>query len=291
MFFSAVKGMLGQSNTKRDELFHERVFGFTIGALLKIEKNLDFATERGASALREALSLLIDDGDTVEAFLKRLATLLLKEEVRDYLLIGSRCFKAFDNANVEKVSRLIGRAFCDGYADVSELGEPVQVGIVFTDIVNSTQLNVTLGDDVHQLVIAHHARIVDAACGEFGGRILKNLGDGFMVAVDDPDDFVAMQRVILKCYAKESFSGAVPSYEVRIGGNFGNAISKDNDYFGSAVALAARISSKARDSGGCLAADMMPYLSDQTLLVEPEDEVMLKGFPKPFALVHFACNG
>ena len=137
-------------------------------------------------------------------------------------------------------------------------------------------------------MIGHHARIVDAACNEYGGRILRILGDGFMIAVDDPDDFVALQKTILRIYAKKPFNGPVPEYMIRIGGNYGNAISKNNDYFGSTVALAARISSKARDGGGCLAADMMPHLMDGKIGVEPEDEVSLKGFPKPFSLVHFS---
>ena len=144
LFFDAVKSLLKQSNAPRDITFHERVFGFTTGALLKIEKHLDFSTERGANSLKAALELLIEDGETVDVFVKKLATLLLKQEVRDYLLTGSRCFKAFDKAEFDKLSRLIGRAFCDQNADVSELGEPAEVGIVFTDIVNSTQLNVTV---------------------------------------------------------------------------------------------------------------------------------------------------
>ena len=150
-----------------------------------------------------------------------------------------------------------------------------------------TSLNVRIGDEMHQQVIQHHAKMVDLACESSGGSILKNLGDGFMVAFDDRESLVGFHHAVLAAHGAETFDSDIPAYEIRVGGNFGEAIARDGDFFGSSVALAARISSKAKNSQGCLPQAMLPVLGNYVFYVNGLETVKLKGFPEQHEVVHF----
>lgn len=54
--------------------------------------------------------------------------------------------------------------------------------MVFTDVEGSTDLRSRLGDDATQAMLRAHAKLVRARLEERGGREIKALGDGFLVA-------------------------------------------------------------------------------------------------------------
>ncbi len=298
-FMVYVENLLKEEGRPDGDDFEERIFGFVIGALLRIERTVDFSTDRGRMMLKFSLEIFIGEGESVESFLTRLPMLLLKVEVREVSLQGARAFKAYDAGNIDKLKRVIRETFGSERRDEERetsgpegrdeerLGISREVGIAFTDIVDSTSLNVRIGDEAHQRVIQHHARLVDLACLESGGMILKNLGDGFMIAFNDRDSLVSFHHALLSAYGAETFDGKISAYEIRVGGNFGQAIARDGDFFGSSVALAARISSKARNSHGCLPQALLPVLGNHVFYVNGIEAVQLKGFPQEHQVVHF----
>src|SRR5436305_5375351 len=78
-----------------------------------------------------------------------------------------------------------------------------QVTILFTDVVGSTELLDRLGDDAAHEVRRRHFALLREAVRDNGGREVKSLGDGLMVAFADARAARtcgdAMQRAVSEC--------------------------------------------------------------------------------------------
>ncbi|MEE8422229.1 MAG: adenylate/guanylate cyclase domain-containing protein, partial [Dehalococcoidia bacterium] len=148
---------------------------------------------------------------------------------------------------------------------------------LFSDIESSTALTQRLGDErAHQLLRGHLAA-VRGALKEHGGREVKHTGDGIMAsfpsAVAAVTAALAMQR--------ELAGGEV---RVRIGLNAGEPIAEDDDLFGTAVQLAARITDRA-EPGQVLVSNVVRELcAGKTFEFTSVGEATLKGFDEPVAL-------
>jgi class 3 adenylate cyclase len=57
---------------------------------------------------------------------------------------------------------------------------------VFTDIVNSTGLLGTLGDEKWRKLLARHDELLRERIVERGGEVIKQTGDGFFAAFENP---------------------------------------------------------------------------------------------------------
>jgi class 3 adenylate cyclase len=118
---------------------------------------------------------------------------------------------------------------------------------MFTDIVDSTRLAETLGDEAWSHLSRWHDRTLRAAAAEQGGEEVKDTGDGFFFTFADTDHAVeaaiAMQRRLADHRRSE---GLAP--EVRIGIHLAEANRVGLDYHGTGVNLASRIADAA--SGG-----------------------------------------
>ena len=116
---------------------------------------------------------------------------------------------------------------------------------VFTDIVGSTAMTQRLGNAGAQKAVRAHNTAVRGALQAHKGREVKHTGDGIMAVFPDPvsavQATVRMQREIA------AHNAANPNIEVliRIGVNVGEAVEEDNDFFGAAVQMTARICDKA----------------------------------------------
>ena len=71
---------------------------------------------------------------------------------------------------------------------------------LFTDIVDSTRLLDTLGDDKWKRLLARHNELVRDAIAEHGGEVVKQTGDGFFASFENPkaaiEAAVAIQRAL-----------------------------------------------------------------------------------------------
>lgn len=115
---------------------------------------------------------------------------------------------------------------------------------VFTDIVDSTRLAETLGDDPWRGVMRWHDQSVRAIVAQHGGELVKSTGDGFFLAFDDVDRAVeaaiAIQRRFADHRERQGFAPAV-----RIGIHAAEATRAGSDYAGRGVNLAARVAAAA----------------------------------------------
>lgn len=122
---------------------------------------------------------------------------------------------------------------------------PSVITFVFTDIVGSTAMTQKLGNAGAQKAVRAHNTAVRNAISARHGREVKHTGDGIMATFPDPPSAVAavmqMQREIA------AHNSANPNLEVgvRIGVNVGEAVEEENDFFGAAVQMTARICDKA----------------------------------------------
>src|SRR5689334_12135212 len=117
-----------------------------------------------------------------------------------------------------------------------------RVTLMFTDIEGFTACAAAGGDRAAARLLHRHDRAVLPAIRARGGRIVKRLGDGLMVAFGSPAAAVAAARAMRRA--------ADPAVRLRIGIHVGKARTRAGDLIGHDVNVASRIADRAR--GGAI---------------------------------------
>jgi adenylate cyclase len=156
-------------------------------------------------------------------------------------------------APIEELSRLAGE---DRAAIEAISGDDGTVTVLFSDIEESTQLNEQLGDETFVRLLAEHDRVVRRQVVRHEGHVVKSSGDGFMVVFPTPRDAVAAALGLQRRAGSAGRRSRRTSVKVRIGINCGPVVSRDGDYFGRNVAIAARIAALA-EGGQILMSDLV----------------------------------
>jgi len=167
------------------------------------------------------------------------------------------------------------------------VGEPPAAGafrtILFTDVEGSTALTQRLGDAGARDVLRNHERIVREALRAHGGAEVKALGDGFMASFSSATRALECAIAMQRAFAARNEAAEEP-IRVRIGLNAGEPIAEEEDLFGTAVNLAARIAAQAA-GGEILASDVVRQLvAGKGFLFADRGEVALRGFEDPVRL-------
>jgi class 3 adenylate cyclase len=153
--------------------------------------------------------------------------------------------------------------------------------ILFTDIEGSTLLTQRAGDAIAQEVVRAHNAIVRDALGRHGGTEIKHTGDGIMASF--PLASSALQAAIdiqrqVERYGEENPESA---FRVSIGLNAGEPVVEEQDLYGTAVQLAARICSQA-EGGEILVSNVVRELAaGKGFLFSDRGEFVAKGFEEP----------
>ena len=159
---------------------------------------------------------------------------------------------------------------------------------LFSDIVDSTRLAEAMGDDTWEQLLRWHDRILRAEFARWRGEEVKHGGDGFFVAFGQPDDGIACATAIQRALARHRTDhGFAPT--IRIGLHAGEATARDDDYFGSAVTRAARISAAAGAGEVLVSADLLAGCERKVPLAG-ERTLALKGIAEPVAAVLIAWS-
>jgi class 3 adenylate cyclase len=153
------------------------------------------------------------------------------------------------------------------------------VTLMFTDIVDSTVVNHALGDTAWLEVLREHDRVIRFATESHGGEVVKRLGDGSMLAFPSARRAVSCAVAILSG-VEAALGKREPPIRIRIGLHLGEPLRDADDFFGSAVNLAARVSAVAGPSEILVSDVVADVLSQGGDIVLGEGrEVELKGFP------------
>jgi len=153
---------------------------------------------------------------------------------------------------------------------------------LFTDIVDSTKLLETLGDEKWKKLLARHDQLVRERIVESGGEVIKKTGDGFFASFDNPkaaiDAAVAIQRAL---------DAEIVAPDIRIGAHTGGAFRTEadfTDYGGQGVHVAARIGAAAGAAEILVSRETLDGFGTVFRLSEPRAE-SLKGFEQPIDVV------
>ena len=150
--------------------------------------------------------------------------------------------------------------------------------ILFTDVEGSTALTERLGDAKAREVLRNHERIVRDALKAHGGAEVKAMGDGFMASFSSATGALECAITMQKAFAAQDDEHPETPIRVRIGLNAGEPIAEDEDMFGTAVIVAARIAAQAQ-GGEILASDVMRQLvAGKGFTFTDRGEIALKGF-------------
>ena len=158
------------------------------------------------------------------------------------------------------------------------------VTVMFTDMVGSTNLTQTRGDEVAQQVIRTHNRIVRDALNQYGGKEVKHTGDGTMASFSTTSNGVEAAIFIQQKTESHNVSNAGLPLHLKIGINAGEPIAEDDDLFGATVQLAARIVDKASSEQILVSEIVRGICADKDFSFSKQGKYDLKGFAEPITL-------
>lgn len=165
---------------------------------------------------------------------------------------------------------------------------PNMFTFLFTDIVGSTAMTQRLGNAGAQKAVRAHNDAVRGAIKNFNGREVKHTGDGIMATFPDgPSAVAASVQMLQGIVAHNQASPDVP-VEIRIGANTGEAVEEENDFFGQAVQMTARICDKAADGHAWVSDVIVDSCKGQRFGFLPRGEFEMKGIEKPKPLFEIA---
>jgi len=110
------------------------------------------------------------------------------------------------------------------------------------------------------------------------GRVVKQIGDGFMLAFRDATDAL---HAVIEVHDALSQSD-LPA--MRAGINTGTAIFRGSDYIGSAVNIASRVAGAAMGGQILLTSNTTTRLTDPAIALEEVGVRLLRGVDEPLAL-------
>jgi adenylate cyclase len=110
------------------------------------------------------------------------------------------------------------------------------------------------------------------------GKVVKQIGDGFMLAFRDPVDAVTATIAL----HEQLTAPGMPS--IRVGINTGLAVYRASDYIGSTVNIASRVTTAAGPGQLLVTATTAEQIVDSDVEVEALGVRLLRGVDEPIAL-------
>jgi class 3 adenylate cyclase len=153
---------------------------------------------------------------------------------------------------------------------------------VFTDIVDSTRLLATLGNEKWRKLLARHNELLRARILERGGEVVQQTGDGFFAAFVDAGSAIEAAIEIQRALDAE-----IVAPDVRIGAHSGGTFEsdgEDNRYGGDSVHLAARIGAAAGAGEILVSRKTLDGMSERFRVSEARAETF-KGFEEPVEVI------
>lgn len=167
--------------------------------------------------------------------------------------------------------------FLTGYRPEVEI-ERVLTTVVFSDIVGSTELAASLGDERWRALLDAHDRAVRNELRRFRGREIKTTGDGFFVSFDGPARAIRCAEAVIKATGELGI-------DVRIGLHTGECEARGDDLGGLAVHIGARIGALARPGEVLVSSTVRDLVVGSGIAFDDRGTHSLKGVPDPWRLL------
>jgi class 3 adenylate cyclase/pimeloyl-ACP methyl ester carboxylesterase len=149
--------------------------------------------------------------------------------------------------------------------------------VLFTDIVESTALAASIGDQRWLDLLGEHNRVVRAQLDRFRGKELKMTGDGCIATFDGPARAVACAAAIVEQVASIGLT-------LRAGIHTGEVVIRDGDLAGLGVHIASRVMSQAGNGGVVVSGTVKDLVVGSGIQFAPCGSVALKGVPGEWPL-------
>ena len=153
--------------------------------------------------------------------------------------------------------------------------------VLFTDLVDSTEISHALHPDIADQFRRHHLSLLRETVRRCDGCLVKNLGDGGMAIFTSPSEALLCAAAL-----QRAFQHLAPDLPVRpalrIGISAGEVATEEGDYFGDPVVEASRLCEKAT-GGQILVAAVVQTMAGRRapLNLSAIGELELKGFDSP----------
>lgn len=155
--------------------------------------------------------------------------------------------------------------------------------LLFTDIVNSTNITQDFGDTESIKILRKHNQIVREAIGQYVGKEVKHTGDGIMACFSSVSKCVRAAIQIQSKLSVERKKTQIP-LRVKIGINAGEPVTEGDDFFGLAVQLTARLSELA-DADQILTSSVIKNLCiGKGITFSDVGRLKVKGFNDPIEI-------
>jgi class 3 adenylate cyclase len=154
--------------------------------------------------------------------------------------------------------------------------------VLFTDIVDSTALTQSLGDEAAMAMLGLHDSVVRKALSDSGGREVKHTGDGIMASFVSPASAVKCAIQIQSDLGLHEGNRGAQPVKIRIGAAAGEPVEQHNDLFGCTVQLASRLCSAASPEQILVSTAVAELCTGKKGFgFKDVGEVNLKGFEHP----------
>jgi class 3 adenylate cyclase len=144
--------------------------------------------------------------------------------------------------------------------------------VLFTDIVDSTKTAAEVGDQRWRKLLDDHARSFRSALQRFGGREVKNTGDGFLATFDGPARGVRCAQAVVE-------EARPQGIRIRAGLHTGECEVMGDDIGGIAVHIAARVSALAGPDEVLVSRTVRDLVAGSGIQFADRGRHTLKGVP------------
>ena len=166
----------------------------------------------------------------------------------------------------------------------SEQKQGQMMTVLFTDMVDSTNMTQIRGDVAAQEIVRRHNLIVRNALAKFGGHEVKHTGDGIMASFLSAGGAIDAMMVVQRQVIEHNARLPNQSLHLRIGLNAGEPIQEEDDLFGSTVQLAARVCAATGTDEIYCTATVMELSGKPNSLFRSVGAKAVKGFRDPVTM-------
>ncbi|HEU4977632.1 MAG TPA: adenylate/guanylate cyclase domain-containing protein, partial [Solirubrobacteraceae bacterium] len=168
--------------------------------------------------------------------------------------------------------------FLTGRRPEPAVEDRVLATVLFTDVVSSTEVVASLGDDRWRRMLDEVDELAAEAVGRYRGRIVKTTGDGILATFDGP------ARAVRCAMALRDAVRSRAALELRAGVHTGEVELRGEDIGGLAVHIAARVMSLAAGGNVLASSTVKDLVVGSGLVFTDRGEHELRGVPGAWRL-------
>jgi class 3 adenylate cyclase len=162
----------------------------------------------------------------------------------------------------------------------------MRAAVGFVDMSGFTTATEQLGEAEFGRLVTSFAVRVDETVRDFGGRVVKFVGDAAMIVGPDPGVLANITHELVEAYGELG-----EGLTLHAGLAHGELLCQDGDYFGSAVNIAARLSALAGPGTILATSAVGEALSREEWSVQWLDDQPIRGIANPIATCRVRRHG